>query len=191
MLTLFIPFLLNMDTFACLMPLVHAPAQLYTYAGCTHVCRQGCTHTLRAPVLVLLQSLASFQDIENCLKNNCYLHTGFHNVVPSLQGRFSFVETSVGIPGGVAGRLRELKQEERRPQNGESLTQYPVHQGQSPAASLSAASQDRQAPPVVHHHSSITRSSTGWGWGADSISHVTSGSWSEKLSQLWGMNTLG
>lgn len=107
MLTLFIPFLLNMETFAWLMPLVHAPAQLCTYAGCTRVCRQGCTHMLRAPVLrrtlVLLQSLASFQDIENCLKNNCYLHTGFHNVVPSLQGRFSFIETSVGIPGGWLG----------------------------------------------------------------------------------------
>lgn len=48
---------------------------------------------------------------------------------------------------------------------GEGLTQDPEHQGQGKAASLPAASQDRQAPPVVHHHSSVTRSSTAWRWG--------------------------
>lgn len=76
MLTLFIHFLLNMETLAWLTPLrVYRHSCMRT--PCAHVCGGSAAHTLGAPrlrrTLATLQSLASFQDIKNPLKN-CYLH---------------------------------------------------------------------------------------------------------------------
>lgn len=139
MLTLFIPFLLNMETFAWLMPLVHAPAQLCTYAGCT-----------RAQEDAGSTSIPGKFPGHRKLSEEQLLPAHWIPQCCSLSSRQVQLHRNLcGNSWRVAGRLRELEREERRPQNGESLTQDPVYQGQSPAASLSAASQDRQAPPVL------------------------------------------
>lgn len=175
MLTLFIHFLLNMETLAWPTPLVHPSAQLCTYAGC-HAARTRAQEDAGSTAIP-----GKFPGHPKPPEDQRYLHTGFHDVVPSPQGRFSFLETSVGIPGGWLGGSGNWNRGGEEAPDGESLTQDHEHQGQSPAVSLPAAYQDRQAPPVAHHHSSITRGSMGWGWGwgADNISHLTSGSRSE------------
>lgn len=137
--------------------------------------------------LVILRSLASFQDIKTPLKK-----------LPALDSKMLFLLLKVGSAPqeplweflGVAGRLRELEQGRSAGPRWQEPHPGPWAPGSEPSCLLPAASQDRRAPPVAHHHSSVTRSSTGWRWGlawgwggagveADRISHLTSGSWSE------------
>lgn len=134
------------------------------------MCEGSATHTRwvhpGSGELATLQSLASFQDIKNPLKN-CYLHwIPRCSSLPLRQVRLlrSLCGNSWGWLGGPGiwnggwGGVEKVS-------DGHSLIQDPECQGQSPAASLQVASQDRQSLPVAHHHRNITRSSVAWRWG--------------------------
>lgn len=165
--TLFTHFLFNVETLTWLTPLSMCRHSC-THTPCAHMCEEGraahvrCAHTclgehwLRYNPWQVPRTSDEPTSTVTC--------TGFQDVAPFPQGRFSFLETPVGIPGGWLGGPGYWSRGGEEAPDGGSLTQDPEQQGQSPAVSLQAASQDRQAPPVAYHYHSLNGSPTAWRW---------------------------